>query len=66
MLVFLLVVNYMIRILVIFIEIKELREKMKCKFIGSNEIYGIKVGFKLPDGTKAEFLFSKKAVVKVS
>ena len=39
---------------------------MKSKFVSRSETGGVKVGFKLPDGTKIEYLFSKKAVVKVN
>jgi len=45
--------------------VKELQDRMKLKFVGSSEIDGIRVGFKLPNGTKIEYTFQKKAVIKV-
>lgn len=37
---------------------------MKSKFSSSNNL-GIKVGFKLPDGNKTEFVFRENSTVKV-
>ena len=46
---------------------KELQDKLKLRFVGSgSDSDGIRVGFKLPSGTKTEYIFPKKAVVKVS
>ena len=63
----------MIHVIIIIIHthfqrVKKLQDMMKSKFVDKNEseIDGIKVGFKLPDGTKTENLFTKNAVVKVS
>ena len=52
-------------IMVIIVQhVEQLQAVMKSKF-SSNNNAGIKVGFKLPDGNKTEFVFRENSTVKV-
>ena len=43
---------------------EQLQAVMKSKFSSSNDS-GIKIGFKLPDGSKTEYVFKENSTVKV-
>ena len=48
-------------------KVEQLREEVRVKFDNQNVLSdGIKVAFRLPDGTKMQHVFSNSSTIKVS